>query len=260
MKVPTLSVILPWYKKLGYFSKTIDQNRLYEDPRVEVVVPMDEPSEAESLVDIANERPHIKFRILVNDKDHDWRPPCKSINVGIRHSRGHYVAILSPETIIDPPSNAYIFRMLDVIKSSCFITGSLHHIRPTELDMHLDRYAFGDFVAHRVSRVAEVPAIGFGFLMVDRSRLVAIGCYDESRMFYGGDDDDIRIRLERSGCPQLNDSNIRLVHLFHDTVTRALAVEPFGRVLHMPDGWGMDFGKIVYDYAPKNSGPDGVQE
>ncbi len=74
--------------------------------------------------------------------------------------------------------------------------------------------------------------------------------YDERRRFYGGDDDDIRMRLNQLGKAHI-DENIRVAHVWRETAPRRdknfVEYEPFGQRLVLPNlNFGADFNRIAY--------------
>lgn len=38
----------------------------------------------------------VRWKVVVNDEPHPWRPPHRAINVGLRDATGHYVLEASP--------------------------------------------------------------------------------------------------------------------------------------------------------------------
>lgn len=253
---PVLSIIIPWFKKLKYFKASLPQNRLYVDPRVELVIPMDEPSEELELMELLRAHPNVKARVIVNDarKDcTDWRPPCKAINVGIRNSLGIYTAVLSPETIVCPPTNEYLFRKLASFSNSrFFLTGSLYNIELSEREFHYDPYLLCEVLECRRAELKEFPMEAYGWFITPTKILTELRGFDESRLKYGGDDDCMRVRMRMFGCQEQADINLRLTHLWHRDTKREFGHEPYGEkvVLWAQDKtWGRDYSRIALDYA-----------
>lgn len=94
-----LSVIIPFYKKMEEFRRVFPINRKYfERNGIEVVIVLDTPDEREELLSYIMQFPFINWRVIMNDKPHDWRNPAKPLNVGIRHATKKYIMICSPES------------------------------------------------------------------------------------------------------------------------------------------------------------------
>ena len=79
-----LSVVIPFYRKMREFKSVFPKNRKYlERNGIEVVIVLDTPEESQ---DFILQYPFVNWRIVMNDKPHEWRNPAKPLNVGIRSS------------------------------------------------------------------------------------------------------------------------------------------------------------------------------
>ena len=102
----------------------------------------------------------------------------------------------------------------------------------------------------------------YGSIMVCKEDLMKIGGYDESLLLWGGDDDNIRARLEMSGLKKLFLPEVRLIHRekgndgFEKRKEKRFSI-PVNDELetYFPDslkvnqtGWGEDFDDIIYDW------------
>lgn len=82
-----LSVVIPFYRKKREFKSVFPKNRKYlERNGIEVVIVLDTPEESLELQDFILQYPFVNWRIVMNDKPHEWRNPAKPLNVGIRSS------------------------------------------------------------------------------------------------------------------------------------------------------------------------------
>lgn len=82
-----LSVVIPFYRKKREFKSVFPKNRKYlERNGIEVVIVLDTPEESLELQDFILQYPFMNWRIVMNDKPHEWRNPAKPLNVGIRSS------------------------------------------------------------------------------------------------------------------------------------------------------------------------------
>ncbi len=95
-----ISIVLPFFRKLADFRRVLPLNRPYfARPWVEVVVVMDENESESGVLDLIRQYPDIRWQVRVNDQPHGWQPPCKAINVGVRHASHDVVLVCSPESM-----------------------------------------------------------------------------------------------------------------------------------------------------------------
>jgi len=239
----TISFVLPWFHKLELFKQALAFNqRIFSQPGCEVVISMDEPSEEKELVKyVFAGLPAIKWRVVVNDKPHPWRPPCKAINVGIRQSYGDWIAVLSPETVIELPEPDFLLKLVGN-ENKCFYTGHLRFVK--QLNMS--------------EPFVPTDLFGYGFILCPKSWMQRVDGYAENRKHWGGDDDDIQDRLRKTCGDKLTLSMIHLTHPEHGN-TWAYAhevTEPIGD--QMPRyAWGRDFHRVALDWAATNTVFDG---
>jgi len=256
-EAPVLSVVLPFYRKLLEFRRVLPENaRWLAREGLEVVVAMDEPSEEAGLLELVRGYPCIRWTILVNDVPHPWRPPCRAINVGLRHARGRYVLVASPESAFagDAPR-----RALEAVADfpGGIATGRVAFARFRDVP-------FGRTYAEHFEAIAGAPATSilsyYGSICAPRAAFEAIGGYDESFADWGGDDDDLRIRLEMAGSTLLACDAVRLLHLSFDDrrggdnprhavdpAKRFAKLAPASVVANAGARWGEDFGRVAYE-------------
>lgn len=240
-----VSIVIPFYKKLEAFKRVFPKNRKYfERNGIEVVIVLDCPDEKDELVEYVKEYPFINWKIAYNDKPHRWRNPTKPINVGIKHASKKYIMVCSPESEFYTDAILQFRSILEYypghygIGTVCFADGESVNIK----NMH--RYKF----------------LPYGSIMVEKELLFQIKGYDEALNKWGGDDDNIRARLELHGIKQLFLPEVKLVH--HDYADkdgkerRKYKKRPLEIVekFHYPkstvvnDRWGEDFDNIIYDW------------
>lgn len=213
MSSPRISFILPAFLKFDLFRSAWPLNEVYRHPESEVVIILDEPSEERFFVDFAKLERHAKIRVLVNDDAHDWRPPAIPINVGVRHAEGQFIAILSPETVIDTPTPHYLSHR---VRTGTMLLGLLWHVSGWNREMNqFDLW-------HRIHHIeiTNSPGMGYGFLCVEKTAFEAIRGMLESQHHYGRDDDSIRIRLVRYGMMGVVDPMLKLFHIWHEGTER----------------------------------------
>ena len=237
-----VSVVMPFYKKMAAFKNVFPKNRKYfERNGIEVIIVMDCPDEKEELLEYIQEFPFINWKVLYNDKAHDWRNPAKPINVGIRFATKKYIMVCSPE--------------------SDFFTDAILQLR-TGLQNYPYHYAIGnvcfadDNALIDESNVNNYPFLNYGSIMVEKSYLYNINGYDETLNRWGGDDDNIRARLELSGIEELFMPEVKLIHRDNRPESNARRTIPMDILeqLRYPkqtivnDEWGKDFDAVIYDW------------
>lgn len=246
-----LSVVIPFYKKMKEFRKVFPKNRPYfERNGIEVIIVLDCPNEKEELLEYVKQYPFINWRIILNDKPHEWRNPAKPLNVGIRHATKKYVMVCSPE--------------------SEFLTDAILILRQSFEDYaDTPHYAIGrvcladendDINITNFNNVYNIP---FGSIMVEKKYIDEIHGYDETFAKWGGDDNNIRARLDMIGVEELYLTNAMLIHRDIDNEEgKVRRADPFVKIpndalrhfffpnkaIVNDNDWGKDFDKIIYDW------------
>lgn len=191
-----LSVIMPFYKKLAEFKKVLEKNcRYFQRNGIEVIILMDEPTEQGGLLTLLNKYPLINWKVFVNYNMHEWRNPSKPLNVGIRHASKKYCLVLSPE------SEFYS----DVI---LIMRTSLEHYKNHFV---IGRVSFLELDA-TINNIHDLFFLPYGSIMVETKYLKAVGGYNEGYDKWGGDDDNLRARLEYHGIKKLYVPDAILLH------------------------------------------------
>jgi glycosyltransferase involved in cell wall biosynthesis len=261
-----LSVILPFFRKLELFRRVLPHNApFFARNGIEVLVVADEPSEQAGLLQLIRQYPWIDWRVMVNTNDHEWRNPATALNVGINQAAKRYVMVMSPE--------------------SEFHTDVIYILRRA-LEFYENHFAYGraifadladDLVASNTDKYESVP---YGSLAVRRDALVHIRGYSEQMQGWGGDDDNLRARLEYSGVHPYYAIDAVLIHreehtppsqrtnldksrlarnLSRSLKQRLMTIEDKTNVFyprsHITNGetWGKDFDEVVYDWQNKTS-------
>jgi hypothetical protein len=219
-------------------------------PDLEVILVMDTPDEESELVALLAQYPDIRWSVLVNDQPHPWRPPCKAINVGLRRAAGQFVLVCSPE--------------------SAFI-GDVPSLALQVMHQHPDKVLVGRVGFARFADIATGPTLAqvfeatqppglklhtfYGSICAARSSFEAVHGYDESFTEWGGDDDNIRVRLELQGHHLLACPSLRLLHLSDDARTGGenykletdiLKCSPHSAQANTPHGWGRSFTRLAW--------------
>lgn len=239
-----VSVVMPFYKKLKAFKRVFPKNRKYfERNGIEVIIVMDCPNEKDELLSYIQDYPFVNWKVIYNDKPHEWRNPTKPINVGIRFATKKYIMVCSPE--------------------SEFYTDAILQLR-TGLENYPNHYAIGTVCFADNNEKINNNTIKFhkflsyGSIMVEKTFLYKIKGYDESLNRWGGDDDNIRARLELSGVEELYMPEVKLIHrdnhkAGNDRRVSRLGVEAaeylcYPKSVILNETWGEDFNKVIYDW------------
>jgi len=242
-----VSIVMPFYKKLREFTKILPYNAIYfQRVGLEVIIVMDEPSEEEGVIQLIKRYPSINWKLIVNDTKHESRNPTKVLNVGIRQASKQYVLVSSPETQ--------------------FYTDVIYQLRNI-LEYYPKYYAIGTvaFIQEDTmitkELVQKIWFLPYGSFMTKKEYLMEINGYDESFVKWGGDDDNIRRRLDMIGIRKLFVPESKSLHIEKekDLVNRPnksgdLTIAHL-RKINYPDvakvndqKWGRDFSRIAYDW------------
>ena len=240
-----VSVVMPFYKKLKAFKRVFPKNRKYfERNGMEVIVVLDCPDEKDLLLQYIQEYPFVNWKIIYNDQPHDWRNPTKPINVGIRFATKKYIMVCSPE--------------------SEFYTDAILQLR-TDLENYPKHYAIGTVCfagnSERINKntVSRYRFVSYGSIMVEKSFLYQIKGYDEALNRWGGDDDNIRARLELAGIEELFLPEVKLIHRDNHAVGNERRIPPvdileslrYPKKAVVNESWGRDFDTVLYDWQDK---------
>ena len=255
-----LSVILPFYKKLSEFRRVLPLNLPYfARPWVEVVLVLDENESEAETVALLRQYPQVRWKVLVNDQPHPWQPPCKSINVGLRHATRDRVLVCSPESLFVTDVPALAVSVIDAVPRGVM----------------LGRVAFGTFAdleawgpagafkAHAAEPMT--PMNVYGSIAARRAEFEAVQGYDEGFREWGGDDDNIRVRLEMNGARLVACADVKLLHLSaeprppysqHDPLTDLRKCSPSSPQANTSEGWGRSFDRVAWQSDSLAAGAD----
>lgn len=245
-----LSVIIPFYKKYDEFEIVIKKNQKYlQRNGIEVIIVLDEPSEQIQVLKCIKNYYFINWKIIVNEKKHDWRNPSKVINVGIRNSTKKYVLVISPE------SEFYGDTILELRKY---------------LDYYPDHFAIGNVIFANIveeindKNIQRYHTLPFGTIMIKKEHLIAINGYNENLSIWGFDDVDVRARLNFIGIKALRYESAIVIHREFKTNSEVSCSRNIKNNLipikdkirlalpsssNSQTNWGNDFNKILYDWG-----------
>lgn len=233
-----LSIILPFYKRLAEFAIALANNARFFEGH-EVVLVIDEPSQASAVLCLIHSYKKIKWIVLLNEVDHEWRNPAPVINVGIRHATRPYVLVMSPETICINDATRLLLEA-SWHPDTCHF--SVSHIGFCTYD----EMAADPLIFDRVQKWQ------CGSVCFPRNITERIGGYNEFLSLWGGDDYDWVRRMEIAGLHKNYVGECRLLHpsfIAMGTRNPIVDVQMVSNPLPPPSaewGWGKAFEKIIY--------------
>jgi hypothetical protein len=257
-----LSIILPYYKRFDAFAQALSANHanLTSTPGrpTEVVLVLDEPTEEGAVLRAVRGRPSVSWRVLINRRDHRWRNPAVAINVGLRHARGEFVLIMSPETlhVTNVPQVLYEWAYG---AQSHLVLGRICWCPRRDVDEKGLARAFEETEPKRY----------YGSACGLRAAFEAVGGYDESNRSWGCDDDNIRSRLRLAGLRLKHLPAAKAIHplepgeVNHNRIRRREKTWLERHSYERPSiaaangaDWGREFDEVIYDREA--SAPPGV--
>ncbi len=242
-----LSIVMPFYKRLEIFKKVLPVNAPYlQRNGIEVIIALDSPEEEAGLIELIKTHPFINWKVIVNDNVHDSRNPAPVLNVAIRHATKKYVLVSDPE----------VEFYADVIQ-----------LLRDQLENYPRHYATGTvaFVEEKDvmtrERIGKLWFLNYGSIMVRREHLEEIRGYDENFTIWGGEDDNIRKRLDLIGVKGLHVSEAKSLHRekklrLNDRLNRTRLFPPKAlKKMYYPndaitnkEDWGLEFNRLSYDW------------
>lgn len=215
-----LSIIMSFYKRYEEFARVLPHNAPYfQRNGIEVIIAMDEPSEKEKLIELIKNYPFINWKLIVNDKEHAPRNHAPVLNVALRHATKKYVMQIDPEVEM---LTDVIWQMRDMLRSYP------NHYAVAQM-AYIDENKEVD--AETVKGLNFMP---YGNIMTERKHLMEMQGYDETFLKWGGEDDNLRARLDMLGIKKLLLPNALTLHREHNynPAERAEKINA-----HTPDDW-----------------------
>ena len=248
-----VSIVMSFYKKLKDFRRVFPRNqKFFERNGVEVIIVMDEETEEKDLLDFIGSYPLVNWKIIINRKEHEWRNHCKVLNVGIRHASNKYILILDPEVEL---FTDVIYQLRYILKHypESFATGNVIF---TDYNIKVNQNNFFDF-----------SSLAYGSIMMLKEHAETIGGYDESYIKWGGEDDNIRRRLELMGFKKMHVPQAIAIHREENSdghasryvKTREIPINIWKETFYPKRAWvntvnwGREFSDICFDWLHDKS-------
>lgn len=250
-----LSIVLPFFRRLEEFRRVLPINHPYfARAEIEVVIALDENSEEHGLLELLRQYPDVRWKVLVNDAPHPWRPPCKAVNVGLRHAAGSHVLVCSPESAFvgDVPA-----QMLKIVRKHPNAI-ALGRVGFAGFDRISENLALEQIFEEAVPRELKLRSF-YGSVCGPKSAFEAVRGYDEEFLKWGGDDDNLRVRMEMAGFQLMAFPEARLLHLGfemrngreqYDDKTDILKCSPHQAQANLRGEWGSDFSRLALANQP----------
>ncbi len=246
-----VSIVMSFYKKLNDFKKVLPKNAPYfQRNGIEIIIVLDEPSEERELLEFISQYPFINFKIIINREPHDWRNRCKVLNVGIKAASFNYILVLDPEVEL-VTDVIYQLRYTMSFYPKTFATGVV---------------AFIDYEDDE-NNISERNWIPYSSIMVSKNHLTEIKGYDESFKVWGGEDDQIRKRLELFGIKKMEVLDAKTLHReeksdghkARSSRKKEMSIKHLKHILYPKkaifntENWGDDFNESIWDWNTHKS-------
>lgn len=245
-----LSIIMPFYKRVKIFKPVFrKKHQFFQRNGIELILCVDEPSEQAEILELVKEYPLINWKIILNEKDHEWRNPAKAINVGIRHASKKYILQMDPELE--------------------FLTDVIHTLR-LNMSFYPNHYAIGRVIFSSLDQEITIDnfeqlnleILPFGSILAKKTDFEAVLGYNENYSIWGGEDDNIRTRFDLMGLKRLYYPDAVLIHREDFSKRKTSRKEqrmkigpdllanmliPYEVITNGQD-WGKNFNKIIYSW------------
>lgn len=257
-----VSIIMPFYNKMREFRKVFPKNHKFiERNGIEVVIVLDTPSERDELLDFISYYPFVNWRVVMNEKPHSWRNPAKPLNVGIRYATKQFVMVCSPESEM---LTDVIYKLRKTFEDYC---GYVHYA--------IGRVCFVDEEEVTEDTFDTFHNIPFGSIMVRKEHLLQVRGYDETFSEWGGDDNNLRSRLNMLGVKEMFVYEGLMVHRdvdnaegktrrgipFENTPNDVMRHYFFPEKICANDElWGQDFNNVLFDWKNKSCSKENLEQ
>lgn len=203
-----LTIIIPFFHKIEEFRSSLKINSSQFEKALEVLVLVDHKINTRSL-NYTKKYKNINFTFHINSENHPWRNPSVPINYGIKKAKGKYIMIFSPESI-------FVNNIVDILYQNCV--------------KHKNIFTYGNIIftshayykSHSMESLFDkktnitndfIGPVGFGSICCSKNNFKKVGYYNEDFILWGGEDDNVRIKLINNGIDGINIKKSKMIHL-----------------------------------------------
>ena len=190
-----ISIIIPCYNSAATIKKTIENvresMRFCKSQEYELIIVNDGSSDG--LIELLRNEQNL---LLIN---HDKNKGLSAArNTGVRKSAGALIIFLDSDIYIQED---WVFKMLNIIQNNNIIgaTGTLSPTPNKRLTL-LEKYLFSKYRGHQVKSQdtpLDYKSFVFSNTIIEKTALYKAGLFDESLKYYGGEDTELEIRLNK---------------------------------------------------------------
>ncbi len=242
-----VSIVMPFFNRLGDFTRTLPYNaKFFQRNGIEVVVVLDSPHEELGLIKLIEQYPFINFKIIVNRTAHEWRNPCKVLNVGVKNSSYNFIMVLDPEVELITDV-IYQLRYVITFYQNSYVTGVVAFLSHDEDISNVE---------------AETIWLPYGSIMMAKRHLLVVRGYNENFTKWGGEDNQIRRKLDLIGLQHIELLDAKTVHREKNSdghMQRSLRVDEMPikhlknilypkKAVFNDETWGLDFDEIIWSW------------
>lgn len=242
-----LSIIMSCYQRYESLKRVLPHNaRFLERNGIEVIIVLDDPKEERQIRSLLEDYPFISWILIVNDEPHPPRNHAPVLNVGLRHATRRYIMQIDPEVE--------------------YWTDAIGLMR-LNLENYPKHYAVG-YMAYcdtdtelTEESICTLDFIPYGNIMVERDAICQIGGYDELFTSWGGEDDNLRARLDMIGYSPLYLPEAQTIHR-EDNYSPKVRAERIAShsnedwlrmrypctAVANDEHWGYSFGRLGYSW------------
>lgn len=206
-----VTVVIPYYRKYNEFMYALLYNHKYFEQMNEVIILIDE--NLDSLTDFAYLNDYnINFRFFMNEENHGWRNPAVVLNKGINEAKSKKVIIMSPETIIMEDS---LKKLIDNCDDESFSVGPIIFMNDDFYYKHYKKELFEIYMGNPIRSLEMIGPVMWGSICCTKENFEKVECYGErfSLKGWGGEDNDVRAKLERNGIKKKVILSAKFIHL-----------------------------------------------
>lgn len=242
-----LSIIMSFYKRYDEFAKALLINSKYfQRNGIEVIIILDDYSEKEVLLNLVKQYPFINWKIIANNRMHPPRNHAPVLNIGLKNATKKYVMQIDPEVEF---LSDIIWQMRSILEyyPKHYAIAQMAYVNDNEV-----------ITTEVIKKLSFMP---YGNIMIERKILYEINGYDETFYKWGGEDDNLRARLNMRGVKGLILSDALTVHREkkYNPDSRLKKIKSHTldscRKIYYPkqdivniNKWGEEFDNIIYSW------------